>query len=69
MNAGVGIGLYIIIFIIGIFIWFCGLMSAFIIPNHLHLVGWDWIYMFISCLGLFWGGSGASLVTIVNRKD
>ncbi len=68
MNVVVGILSYIILAIIVIFLIVCGIMSAIIIPNHLGLVGWDWVYLFISLLGVFLGGAGGSLITIVNRK-
>lgn len=69
MNVVVGIILYVILFVIAIFLIICGFMSAIIIPNHFGLVGWDWTYMFFALLGLFWGGTGGSLITIKNSKD
>lgn len=68
MNAFGAILLWIILLIVGIFLFICGIMSAIIIPNHLGLAGWDWIYLFISLLGVFLGGAGGSLITIKNGK-
>lgn len=64
MNAAIGIGLYIILFIVGIFILICGLVTAFIIPSYMHLTGWNWIFVFISTLGVILGSGGGSIITI-----
>ena len=62
MNAAVGIGSYIVLFIWAIFVIFCGLMTAFIVPNYMQLVGWDWTYMFITTLLVAWGAGSSPLV-------
>lgn len=67
MNALVGIGLYIVLFIIGIFLFVCGLMTAFIIPTYMSLHGFGWIAVFLSTLGVVWGSGGGSLITVINR--
>lgn len=67
MNAGVGIGLYIILLIIGVFFFICSIMSAFIVPNYMHLTGWDWTFMFFGTLGVMLGAGGGSLITISRR--
>ena len=59
----VGLG---ILYVLGIFLMICGLMSAIIISNHLSLVGWNWWFVFLSFLGVFWGGTGGSLVKVTN---
>lgn len=53
-----------ILYLIALFLLVCGLMSAIIIANHLSLVGWNWWFMFLSMLGVFWGGAGGSLVSV-----
>lgn len=67
MNAEVGIGLYLVLLIVGIFLFICSFMSAIIVPNYMHLVGLDWIFMFFGTLGVMFGPSGASLITIYRR--
>lgn len=46
-----------ILYLICIFLIICGLMSAIIITNYLGLTGWNWWFVFLSLLGVFWGGS------------
>ena len=48
-----------ILYLVCIFLLICGLMSAIIIANHLGLVGQNWWFVFLSLLGLFWGGVSA----------
>lgn len=50
-----------ILYLVCIFLVICGLMSAIIISNHLGLVGRDWWFVFLSLLGVFWGGSLARI--------
>lgn len=69
MNAGLGIGLYIILLIIGIFLFICGIMTAFIVPNYMQLTGWDWIFVFFSTLGVVLGSGGGTLISINNRSQ
>lgn len=68
MNAGLGIGLYIILLIIGIFLLICGIKTAFIVPNYMQLTGWDWIFVFFSTLGVVLGSGGGTLISI-NRSQ
>lgn len=68
MNAGIGIGLYIIFLIIGLFLLICGVMTAIIVPNYMHLAGWDWIFVFFSTLGVVLGSGGGTLITINRSK-
>lgn len=68
VNAIIAIFSIIILYIIVFFLIICGIMSAIIIPNHLGLTGWNWIFLFVSLLGVFLGGTGGSLITIKNRK-
>ena len=65
MNAGIGIGLYLILLIVGIFLFVCGVMTAIIVPNFMHLTGWNWIFVFLSTLGVVLGSGGGSLITVV----
>ena len=53
-----------ILYLIALFLFVCGLISAMIIANHLTLVGWNWWFVFLSMLGVFWGGAGNSLITV-----
>ena len=66
MNAGVGIGLYIILSLLALFLIVCGLMTAIIIPNHMGLTGWDWIFVFVGIWGMTWTGATAPII-ISNR--
>lgn len=68
MNAIIGVFFVFILYIVMFFLIICGIMSAIIIPNHLGLTGWNWIFLFISLLGVFLGGAGGSLITIKNHK-
>lgn len=68
MNVAVGIGLYLLIFVIGIFLFICGLMTAIIVPNFMGLAGWDWIAVFLSTLSVVWGSGSGSLITIYRNN-
>lgn len=68
MNAGIGIGLYIILLLVSIFLFICGVMTAIIIPNYMQLAGWNWIYVFFATLGVVLGSGGGALITINRSK-
>lgn len=69
MNMYIGAIAMGILYLIVIFLLVCGLMSAIIIANHLSLVGWDWWFIFLSMLGVFWGGAGGSLVNVAKTNS
>lgn len=68
MDTKINIGMYLILLIVGIFLFICSFMSAIIVPNYMHLSGWDWIFMFFGTLGVMFGSSGGSLITIYKRS-
>lgn len=68
MDAEIGIGLYLILLIIGIFLFICCFMTAIIVPNYMQLAGWDWIYVFFGTLSVTFGSGGGSLITIYKRS-